>query len=36
MEDSQNNSNILKRIDIYENKEEIPPLQTERKNFIQK
>ena len=35
MEDSQNNSNILKRIDIYENKEEIPPLQTERKNFIQ-
>ena len=26
---------ILKRIDIYENKEEYPPLKDERKNFIQ-
>ena len=35
MEDLTINSKIFKRIDIYENKEEIPPLKEERKNFIQ-
>ena len=35
MEDLTNDSNIVKRIDIYENKEEIPPLKEERKYFIQ-
>ena len=35
MEDLTINSKIIKRIDIYENKEEIPPLKEERKNFIQ-
>ena len=35
MKDIINNSKIFKRIDIYENKEEIPPLKEERKNFFQ-
>ena len=35
MKDIINNSKIFKRIDIYENKEEIPPFKEERKNFFQ-
>ena len=35
MEDLAINSKIIKRIDIYENKEEYPPLKEDRKNFIQ-
>ena len=35
MEDIIINPKIFKRIDIYENKEEIPPLPEERSKFIQ-